>query len=71
MCIRDSRPATIALADRVAVLDGGRIVDTGSHDELLARSPRYREILARAEVEDAGVENGSLDGTVTEPGGGG
>ena len=34
------RPATIALADRVVVLDGGRIVDTGSHDEVLARSPR-------------------------------
>jgi ATP-binding cassette, subfamily B, bacterial len=40
------RPATIALADRVAVLEGGRIVEEGTHDELIARSPRYRALLA-------------------------
>jgi ATP-binding cassette subfamily B protein len=40
------RPATIALADRVAVLEGGRIVEEGTHAELLARSPRYRALLA-------------------------
>ncbi len=40
------RAATIALADRVAVLEGGRIVDQGSHAELLARSARYRRLLA-------------------------
>jgi len=40
------RPATIALADRVAVLEGGRIVEEGTHSELLNRSPRYRALLA-------------------------
>ena len=40
------RPATIALADRVAVLDAGRIVEEGTHEELLRRSPRYRDLLA-------------------------
>jgi ATP-binding cassette subfamily B protein len=40
------RPATIALADRVAVLEGGRIVEQGTHDELLRRSNRYRALLA-------------------------
>ncbi len=40
------RAATIALADRVAVLEGGRMVDQGSHAELLARSARYRRLLA-------------------------
>jgi ATP-binding cassette subfamily B protein len=40
------RPATIALADRVAVLDGGRIVEEGTHGELLRTSRRYRELLA-------------------------
>ena len=40
------RPATIALADRVAVLEGGRIVEEGTHMELLRRSARYRALLA-------------------------
>ena len=44
------RPATIALADRVILLDAGRIVAEGSHKELLAREPRYREVLASAEI---------------------
>jgi ATP-binding cassette subfamily B protein len=40
------RPATIALADRVAVLAGGRIVEEGPHRDLLRTSRRYRELLA-------------------------
>src|SRR5438067_6340647 len=40
------RPATIALADRVAVLDEGRIAESGEHAELLRRSARYRALLA-------------------------
>jgi ATP-binding cassette subfamily B protein len=40
------RPATIALADRVAVLEKGQIVDEGTHAELVRRSDRYRELLA-------------------------
>jgi ATP-binding cassette, subfamily B, bacterial len=44
------RPATIALADRVALLDGGRIVEQGTHAELLQRSARYRTLLALGEA---------------------
>jgi ATP-binding cassette, subfamily B, bacterial len=40
------RPATIALAERVVVLADGRVVEEGTHAELLARSPRYRKLLA-------------------------
>ena len=40
------RPATIALADSVALLEGGRVVESGTHADLLARSARYRELLA-------------------------
>src|SRR5436190_14585332 len=40
------RPATIALADRVAVLDNGRIVEEGTHADLLRSSRRYRALLA-------------------------
>jgi ABC-type multidrug transport system fused ATPase/permease subunit len=38
------RLSTVSLADEIVVLDGGRIVDCGSHEELLARCPLYREI---------------------------
>ena len=44
------RPATIALADRVALVEAGRVVEQGTHAELLARSARYRELLVLAEA---------------------
>jgi ATP-binding cassette subfamily B protein len=50
------RPATIALADEVVVLDEGRIVARGRHDELLSTSALYREILAQAELHDVEVD---------------
>jgi ATP-binding cassette subfamily B protein len=40
------RPATIALASRVVLLDGGRIIADGTHDGLLASSEAYRRLLA-------------------------
>jgi ATP-binding cassette subfamily B protein len=45
------RPATIALADRVVLLDGGRVVAEGPHDALLANEPRYRTVLASAAAD--------------------
>ena len=41
------RAATIALADRVVLLDGGRIVAEGTHEELLQSTERYRQVLAQ------------------------
>jgi ABC-type multidrug transport system fused ATPase/permease subunit len=38
------RLSTIALADVVVVLEDGEIAEKGTHDELLASSPLYREI---------------------------
>ena len=44
------RPATIALADRVAILEGGGIVEQGTHAELMRNSVRYRTLLALGEA---------------------
>jgi len=38
------RISTVLTADRIVVLDRGRIADTGTHAELMARSAIYREI---------------------------
>jgi ATP-binding cassette subfamily B protein len=43
------RAATIALADRVAVLENGRVVELGTHAALLQTSERYRLLLALQE----------------------
>jgi ATP-binding cassette subfamily B protein len=39
------RPSTVALADRVALLDGGVIAATGSHRELMATVPAYANLM--------------------------
>lgn len=47
------RPGTIAMADRVVLIDAGKVAASGTHDELLATSTRYREVLAAAQAPAA------------------
>ena len=41
------RLATVQGADRILVLDGGRIIEQGSHNELMVQGGRYRELCER------------------------
>jgi ATP-binding cassette subfamily C protein CydC len=41
------RPSTLRTADTVVLLNGGKVVDIGPHDDLLARSAEYRRLLAQ------------------------
>jgi len=49
------RLSTIALADRVALVDGGRVLALDTHQRLLATQPRYREVLASVREHEADV----------------
>jgi ATP-binding cassette subfamily B protein len=75
------RLSTIALADQIVVLEAGRIVAQGDHDELLERSELYREIVAGTSSAEpprvivgehvlaAGSANGAGAGEAAETGG--
>ncbi|MFJ1535225.1 ABC transporter ATP-binding protein [Streptomyces mirabilis] len=53
------RRSTLNLADRIAVLDGGRLADIGTHEELQQRSPLYRRLLTDPD-ELGGVSPGHV-----------
>ncbi|KQT01034.1 ABC transporter ATP-binding protein [Cellulomonas sp. Leaf395] len=59
------RPSTVALADRVAVLEDGRITGVGRHADLLSTHPHYRYVLtALSALDDAdgdGIDDAQTD----------
>jgi ATP-binding cassette subfamily B protein len=67
------RPGTIALADRVVLVDGGKVLAAGTHDELLTTNDRYREVLAALTAEDdpSSPDVAALAADCSDAGGGG
>jgi ATP-binding cassette subfamily B protein len=55
------RRSTLQLADRIAVLDDGRLVDEGTHEELTERCALYRLLLAGPGDDAEGIDAGELD----------
>ena len=47
------RPSTVLLADRVALLEQGRVTAIGTHTELLRGNEHYRHVISSLEVEAA------------------
>ncbi|OBK84867.1 ABC transporter [Mycolicibacter heraklionensis] len=52
-----NRASTLALADRVALVEDGTVTAVGTHAELLAEVPRYRYLLAADDELDDGAEH--------------
>jgi ATP-binding cassette subfamily B protein len=66
MLILAHRRSTLTLADRIAVLDGGRIIDVGTEAELGARCPLFRSLMSTdvddlADLEDELSADGPVD----------
>jgi ATP-binding cassette subfamily B protein len=60
------RVSTIVEADQILVLDNGKIVDRGTHEELLETSPTYQEIVqSQITAEEAESVAGAGAGTST------
>jgi ATP-binding cassette, subfamily B, bacterial len=59
------RPSTVMLADRVALLENGRITDVGTHSELLGRNEHYRFVISSLDEEQEArqkhTQTGALD----------
>jgi ATP-binding cassette subfamily B protein len=56
------RPSTVALADRVALLEAGRVTAVGRHSDLLRDSAHYRYVISSLHddaLSDAAVESGA------------
>ncbi|HWU59381.1 MAG TPA: ABC transporter ATP-binding protein, partial [Microbacteriaceae bacterium] len=49
------RESTVRMADRVVLVDNGRVVDQGTHEELFERSELYRELFGDAQGVDDGA----------------
>ncbi|HUB40715.1 MAG TPA: ABC transporter ATP-binding protein [Streptosporangiaceae bacterium] len=54
------RRSTLELADQIAVLDAGRLIDQGTHEELTRRCPQYRLLLAGPGDDAEGTDAGEL-----------
>jgi len=51
------RPSTVMLADRVALLEDGKVTAVGPHSDLLASSSHYRYVISSLEEEEQGVSS--------------
>ncbi len=54
------RRSTLQLADRIAVLDEGRLIDEGTHEQLTARCALYRLLLSGPGEDAEGVDAGEI-----------
>jgi ABC-type multidrug transport system fused ATPase/permease subunit len=47
------RLSTVRLADKIVVMAGGAVIESGTHDELVANNGAYRKLLRRQSLGEA------------------
>ncbi len=65
-----ARPSSIALANRVVFLDNGRIIGTGTHEELIAILPAYAELVSAYRLDDSDYSDGLCEAMASLSNGG-
>jgi ATP-binding cassette subfamily B protein len=60
------RLAQIRWADHILVLEQGQLVASGTHDQLLRRSPHYRRIFARYDLDLPPLEQSAVSSQISE-----
>ncbi|MET0843735.1 MAG: ABC transporter ATP-binding protein [Mycetocola sp.] len=60
------RPSTVTLADRVALLEDGKVTVVGKHSELLASSEHYKFVISSLEDEEKREAAEKIDKTLDE-----
>jgi ATP-binding cassette subfamily B protein len=60
------RISTVRRADLILILEDGRVVASGSHEDLMEDSPIYAEIFASQLIEDAAAEEDAIPATVLD-----
>ena len=55
------RPSTVSMADRVAVMRDGRVIEVGTHSDLLRTSEHYRYLISTLEAEAGTADAGEVN----------